>query len=212
MSYVLNCLILNMDFTRPSNLYRYSERIWLERSLKLGEFRVRAASDYKKFESDSARHDDELVRIDKSPGSSVIITNERTGERIVPVGDVTYRTEIGTNYLTVCFSQRWNETLFDVFPDTDACLVIHNVDEFIERFHFAASSVLPESQWIGLDAPVEYGRESCLGGVFSKPNQFRNQHEWRFAWLPVRSLTNIEPVIVKLGNIESIAEIVDKPL
>lgn len=201
-----------MDYIRPSNLYRYSERKWLERSLKLGEFRLRAASDYKKFESDFARHDDELVRTHKSPGSSVIITNERTGQRIVPIGDVTYRTETGTDYLTICFSQRWHEALFDVFPDTDACLVIHNVDEFIERFHFAASFVLPESQWLGFDAPVEYGRKSCFGAVFSKPIQFRNQYEWRFVWSPVRSLKNIDSVLIKLGNIESIAEIVDKPL
>jgi len=33
--------MLSADYQRPSKLYRYSERQWLERSLTLGEFRLR---------------------------------------------------------------------------------------------------------------------------------------------------------------------------
>lgn len=57
--------------TPPPKLYRYSEKKWLERSLEVGEFRLRAASDYKSQELDSARHDNELVRINKSSAESV---------------------------------------------------------------------------------------------------------------------------------------------
>ncbi|MGZ4992690.1 MAG: hypothetical protein ACXV79_00860 [Methylobacter sp.] len=68
---------------------------------------------------------------------------------------------MGTNYLTTCFSDRWDELLFNHFPGTDACLVIHNVDEFSERLHTAAELALPD--WAGIDGPIVYGGRSELG-------------------------------------------------
>ncbi|GKQ59626.1 hypothetical protein QMTAC487_34870 [Sphaerotilus sp. FB-3] len=200
---------MEIDLTRPPKLYRYSERKWLERSLELGEFRLRPATDYKQQETDAARHDDELVRISTSPASAVTITIEGTGQTIKPIGDVVYRSEVGTNYLTICFSKRWDEHLFDDFPGTDACLVIHDVDDFCERFHSAAELALP--QWAGIDAAVVYGGKSNLGAVFSKPLQFIVQHEWRFAWHPYTPVKELAPVLLTIGSIADIAEIVERP-
>lgn len=200
---------MEIDLTRPPKLYRYSERKWLERSLELGEFRLRPATDYKQQETDAARHDDELVRINTSPASAMTITIERTGQTIKPIGDVVYRSEVGTNYLTICFSKRWDEHLFDDFPGADACLVIHNVDDFCERFHSAAELALP--QWAGIDAAVVYGGKSNLGAVFSKPLQFIVQHEWRFAWHPHTPVKELAPVLLTIGSIADIAEIVERP-
>jgi hypothetical protein len=200
---------MEIDLTRPPKLYRYSERKWLERSLELGEFRLRPATDYKQQETDAARHDDELVRINTSPASAVTITIERTGQTIKPIGDVVYRSEVGTNYLTICFSKRWDEHLFDDFPGTNACLVVHNVDDFCERFHSAAELALP--QWTGIDAAVVYGGKSNLGAVFSKPLQFIVQHEWRFAWHPHTPVKELAPVLLTIGSIADIAEIVERP-
>lgn len=200
---------MEIDLTRPPKLYRYSERKWLERSLELGEFRLRPATDYKQQEIDSARHDDELVRISTSPASAVTITIERTGQTIKPIGDVVYRSDVGTNYLTICFSKRWDEHLFDDFPGTDACLVIHDVEDFCERFHSAAELALP--QWAGIDAAVVYGGKSNLGAVFSKPLQFIVQHEWRFAWRPHTRVEELAPVMLTIGSIADIAEIVERP-
>lgn len=81
---------MEIDLTRPPKLYRYSERKWLERSLELGEFRLRPATDYKQQETDAARHDDELVRTSTSPASAVTITIEGTGQTNKPTGDVVY--------------------------------------------------------------------------------------------------------------------------
>lgn len=200
---------MEIDLTRPSKLYRYSERKWLERSLELGEFRLRPASDYKQQETDAARHDDELVRISTSPASAVTITIEGTGQTIKPIGDVVNRSEVGTNYLTICFSKRWDEHLFDDFPGTDACLVIHGVDDFCQRFHSAAELALP--QWAGIDAAVVYSGKSNLGAVFSKPLQFIVQHEWRFAWAPYTPVKELAPVLLTIGSIADIAEIVERP-
>jgi len=193
----------------PVKLYRYSELIWLERSLRLGEFRLRPATDYRNFEGDIARQDDELVRVNTSPASAVIITNLTTGETHKPDSDVTYRSEIRTNYLAMCFSYRWDEKLFDEFHGTDACLVIHSYEEFSERIHVAAEAVLPN--WVGHDAPVVYGGRSEYGTVFSKPARFITQHEWRFAWGPPMPVKYIDPIKICIGNIQNIAEIVKRP-
>lgn len=199
---------MEIDLTRPLKLYRYSERKWLERSLELGEFRLRPATDYKQHETDAARHDDELVRIKKSPASSVLINIESTGQTIQPIGEVVYRSEVGTNYLTICFSKHWDEQLFDEFPDTDACLVIHEVEDFCARFHLAAELMLP--QWTGIDAAIVYGGRSNLGAVFSKPIQFILQNEWRFAWHPHVPVSQLAPVKITIGSIADIAEIIDR--
>lgn len=200
---------MKTDFMRPPKLYRYSEKKWLERSLGLGEFRLRPATDYKQQETDAARHDDELVRINTSPASSVLITVTHTGQIIKPIGEVVYRTDVGTNYLTICFSKLWGEHQFDDFPGTDACLVIHEVDDFCERLHHAAEIALPE--WAGVDAAVVYGGSSALGAVFSKPLKFSSQHEWRFAWRPHQRVEELSPVLLTIGSIADIAEIVARP-
>jgi hypothetical protein len=161
------------------------------------------------LEADQARHDDELVRIDRSPASAVTITVQDTGQQIIPIGEVVYRSEIGTNYLTVCFSDRWDTHLFDDFQGSDACLVIHDVEAFSERFHEAVTLVLPN--WAGIDGPVAYGGPSSLGPVFSKPFQFVVQHEWRFAWCPFKPIQEIEAINISMGSIANIAEIIERP-
>ena len=111
--------------------------------------------------------------------------------------------------LIICFSKRWDEHLFDDIPGTDACLIIHDVDDFCERFHSAAELALP--QWAGIDAAVVYGGKSNLGAVFSKPLQFIVQHEWRFAWRPHTPVKKLAPVLLTIGSISDIAEIVERP-
>lgn len=197
------------DITPPSKLYRYSEMKWLERSLKLGEFRLRPAADYQAYEVDQARYDDELVRVFKSPAKNVSIKVLESGQYIEPIGEVVYRSEVGTSYLLLCFSERWDELLFDDFAGSDSCLIIHNVSEFTERLHEEVSLILPE--WIGFDAPVVYGGCSDFGAVFSKPLQYIVQHEWRFSWRPKAPLAKVEPVTVRIGDISDIAELVQKP-
>src|SRR5436189_6180729 len=66
---------LTIDCRRPQRLYRYSNAIWLERSLKFGEFRLCPAADYKDLLNDPARTDDELVRLQSTEGKYVRITH-----------------------------------------------------------------------------------------------------------------------------------------
>ena len=198
-----------VDCRRPPKLYRYSQAKWLEGSLKFGEFRLRPAADYKDLITDAARNDDELVRVQSTDGQHVKIEILRTGQEITPIGPVTYRSEVGTNYLVSCFSTAWDSHLFEEFPDTDACLVIHQTEEFCERLHAAADVQL--AGWVGIDGAVSYGGRSPLGAVFSKPLQFLRQNEWRFAWIPPKPRQVMETKILKIGNIEAIAEVRMKP-
>jgi hypothetical protein len=196
---------LTIDCRRPQKLYRYSSAKWLERSLELGEFRLRPATDYRDLVTDTARKDDELVRIQSTDGRHVKITQIETGKDIIPIGPITYRSELHTNYLVLFFSTIWDPRLFNEFSDTNACLVIHEVDEFCERIHAAAEVQL--TGWVGIDGAATYGVRSPLGAVFSKQLKFLQQQEWRFAWLPVWSMKTLEPTVLKIGNIEALAEI-----
>lgn len=131
---------------------------------------LRPAADYHDQVDDAARHDNELVRLQSTDGAAVRISVSG-GPAITPIGEVRYRLEIRSNHLVACFSTAPN--LFTEFPDTDACLIIHEVDQFCERLHAAAEAQLPD--WAGFDAAVIYGGRHPLGAVLSRPLHFNDQ-------------------------------------
>lgn len=163
-------------YSRPKKLYRYSQRQWLERSLQLGEFRLRPAS----------------------PAGP-------TGEQILPFGP---RASAAGGYLTLSLTSASDEQLFDAFPGADCCLVIHHAEEFGERIHRAAQKALPG--WAGIDAALSYGMPSPLGSAFSKARQHAPEKEWLFAWRPRQPMPSFNPIVIRIGSIEGIAELRDK--
>jgi hypothetical protein len=175
----------------------------LERSLKLGEFRLRSAADYNDLIDDAARNDNELLRLQSSDGAAVKTSVVGRPGEIKPIGPVNYRSEIRTNYFVACFSTAAN--LFSEFPDTNACLVIDKLGEFCERIHAAAEIQLPD--WVGMDGGVTYGGPNPLGAVFSKPLRFLSQREWRFGWLPKVPIRDLKPIFLTIGSIEDLAHI-----
>jgi hypothetical protein len=188
----------------PSKLYRYSEVRWLDASLKAGEFRLRPASDYLLMEADRARQDNEMIRVRTSDRSNVRITLE-SGQEIHSTSDLTYTTTIQTDYFTLCFSEDWHDDQFKAFSGTDACLVIHHLQVFRERFFAAMENYLPD--WGGADGPITYGGRSPLGAMFSKPIEFFPQFEWRFSWVPPQRTAKLEPMVIRIGDLRDIAEI-----
>lgn len=163
---------------RPSKLYRYSQRRWLERSLTLGEFRLCPPG--------------ELNRMCDS-------------EQILPFRSAAAQPASAASYLTLSLARDWNDDLFDEFPGTDCCLVIHNAEEFGERIHRAAEKALPN--WAGIDAAISYGKPSPLGSAFSKNKDYAIEKEWLFAWRPVQPTASLHPVVIQIGSIEQIAEL-----
>lgn len=198
-----------VDCTRPLELFRYSRCRWNLKSLLAGEFRLVPASDFGELKNDAARQDNELVREETSPGDKVTITHVATGKPIKVIGDVIYREEVGTDYYTLCLSSTWDRVLFDDFKGSNSCLVIHHPEEFCERVHFYAEKQLKD--WTGIDAAVSYLAKSPLGPAFSKHWKYLAQKEWRFAWHPPVRVNKLAPIIIRIGCIESIAEILRRP-
>lgn len=171
-----------IDYRRPPKLYRYSDRHWLERSLTLGEFRLRP----------SAEH----IQHSYHP---------RASEQILPFRRGASGAAAPGGFLTLSLAKAWDTCLFDEFSGADCCLVIHDAEQFGERIHRAAQRVLPH--WAGIDAAISYGMPSPLGAAFSKTRQQARQKEWLFAWRPIEPAISLHPVVIEIGNIEEIAEL-----
>jgi hypothetical protein len=109
--------------------------------------------------------------------------------------------------LTLSFSQVWDRNLFDLFS-ADACLIIHNTEEFGERVHRAVQRTLPS--WAGIDGAVEYGTRAALGAAFTKTPAEAQEREWQFAWRAMQANLSLNPVMIKIGSIEQFAELRDR--
>jgi len=110
--------------------------------------------------------------------------------------------------LTLSFSTVWDKDLFDLLAPADSCLIIHNTEEFGERLHRAVHRTLPS--WAGIDGAVEYGVRAALGTAFTKSSAEAHEHEWQFAWRAMGPQMSLNPVIIKIGSIESFAELRDR--
>ena len=84
--------------------------------------------------------------------------------------------------------------------DVDSCLVIHNSEEFGERLHRAVQRILPT--WDGVRA--------ALGVAFTKTLAEAAECEWQFAWRPMTPQSRMNPLTIKIGSIESFAELRDR--
>jgi hypothetical protein len=116
-----------------------------------------------------------------------------------------FRLAPANGFLTLSFATAWDKSLFDVLGPADACLVIHNSEEFGERLHRAVQRALPN--WAGIDGPVEYGVRSRLGQAFSAGAGQAREQEWKFAWRSMSPHASLNPVVVRIGSIEQFAEL-----
>lgn len=109
--------------------------------------------------------------------------------------------------LTLSFSTVWDKELFQLLAPADSCLIIHNTEEFGERLHRAVQRTLPS--WAGIDGAVEYGVRAALGAAFTKTSAEAHEKEWQFAWRAMAPQMSLNPVTIKIGSIESFAELRD---
>lgn len=172
--------MLAIDSPRPAKLYLYAGRVALERCLTLGEFQLRPELP---VAADVAAADSQILPFRHKQSASGALAN----------------------FLTLRLTHAWDDHRFDAATGADCCLVIHQAEIFGERIHRAAQKALPN--WAGIDAAVSYGLPSPLGAAFSKTRQQAAEREWLFAWRPVHHLQRVHPVVICIGNIESIAEL-----
>lgn len=119
--------------------------------------------------------------------------------------DGQFRLTPATQSLVLAFSTAWSDALFAQYAPDGACLVIHNTEEFGERLHRAVKRTIPS--WAGIDGAVEYGSRAALGALFTKSLAEAHEQEWQFAWRPMVPQPRMNALIVKIGSIESFAEI-----
>lgn len=152
-----------------------------------------------------ARRDIEAIHDTLVDTKSMTITT-LSGKEIGPISRVKLSTIFGlANSYIYCLSYDFDEVLHDKF-DSNACLVIHNTEEFSKRLHEKMTEFLPGHT--GKNQRVCYGNHQSFSGVlFSKDKHFLYQREYRYAWTPYNPT---EPINPELFVHEKYDEIIDK--
>lgn len=192
-------------------LFRYDKREWLHELVQFGRLRVKAAREYALMEDDPARRDDEQVKHSYSPGEYVTVTFP-DGRTSRPIGDLHYRAT-GIDYYAYCVANEWDPDLFSDFK-SDACVVIHNVEEFARRLSSAASPRL--RNWYFHYNPIEYfdtyerQPHERIDNAMSKDFRFAYQRETRFLWAGIgQSAAGF--IDLDLGPLKDIASLTSRP-
>lgn len=193
---------------------KYGERQFLEPMLNKGLVRILPAANYADPSLNSAIRDDELslpLNVDQftaGPLRDVFhlgpTQRAATGSRL----DVTIHGK--SNYYVFCAAYRLSARLIMDFGG-DACLVIHNPDEFADRINQA---MRPHTEgWSFVYRDVEYYDPLQtnlieVNVLYSKHFRYSYQRETRLAWLPPAPVVSLDPVYLELGPLTDIAELV----
>jgi hypothetical protein len=191
-------------------LFRYGRHEHLEPLLLRGELRMFRASKQKDRPGDAARFDDECEKRSYMPGQYTRIST--VDGRDIPVNGDVRRAVVGPDYYMLCMSCDWDETLLNSFSDVDACLIITDVDNFMNRLEAAAAKKLPG--WVFHHNPVEYfdpyelPANTRLDSAMSKDFRFAYQREYRVLVFPLHGETTGKFVdLPPLGSLNGIADL-----
>lgn len=203
-------------------LAKYGKRQHLRESLHKGLVRIVPASSYSDPSLNRAIKDNELEISVLIPSSDirVKIPAYSGGPPVVPVqvlDNVTYTWRSKTDYFVYCLSMALDCRLFDDFQ-ADACLIITQPKEFIERLESAFERAM--SGWSGISRPVQYvdpflqaGPLRTSGGKLDvhlcKHFRYSYQREYRCIWLPDHAQQSLTPVFLELGSLEDCCEIIE---
>ncbi|MGA2085236.1 MAG: hypothetical protein ABSG60_06950 [Terracidiphilus sp.] len=193
-------------------LVKYGKRSWLTRTLAKGEWRISPASYYSDATLSKARRDSELefhIRAANLEKTSKPVEGME-GQYYHVLKDVfAIDIKAATNYYLVCLARGLIYRMFDDF-DADACLIIHNEDEFVRRMLRAFAAINP--RWFGTFKAVDY-IDPCMPRLpidvhFAKHFRYSYQEEVRFVWTPLSpSLAKLSQFTINLGPIDDICEL-----
>lgn len=194
--------------TPGSYLLRFSKREYNEQTLQTGHLRVSSASAYDDDAHLRAVRDREMERTTFALPSEVELTTE-TGQRLEPLGAVTVRTQSCTDYYLYCVSLTFARRLFHDFR-ADSCLLIHNVNAFVDRLINTVLQIYPgytvSGQNVEYFDPFDCRRE--IDVFFMKPFAYAYQQEFRIVWIPPNPIQRLEPFFIELGSLEDCAELI----
>lgn len=190
-------------------LFRYDKRVHIENLVTKGSIRLRPASDFRNMENDRARQDEECSKKVFLPGAHTRITT-RDGRSIPILGDAEKKVSM-ENYYVFCMACDWDQDLFTAFEGADTCVVIKDVEEFVNRVEYAATPQLPG--WFFHHSPVQYfdpyerTKNEYFDAAMSKDFKFAYQREYRFLWFS----QNEEQVdgfkFLSLGSLGNLADV-----
>ena len=206
------------------HVVKYGERRFMEAFLKDGQMQI----------SPSRRFDDEgfnqALRDDEN---SVTVFGARTSDgRVILAHDlpkwwgdrysmIDFSSSMDRDYMIYCMARPLSPTLFSHFGRAyDACVLIHDMDEFVSRVHEGAKTDFPPTEFdhdqryvtyidpLGAIEPIPYvlaGRRATI--PFLKHFKHAYQEEFRFVWLPKAPRRDFREVRISIGSLTDIAEL-----
>lgn len=207
----------NLNLVNGKYLVKYGRFCYLEKMFKEGAMRIAPASSYKDSSLNYAIHDDEMVLTTYGLPQEVTMTvkDSKTGEdkgRLSPKGNITYYSECKTDYYVFCLSLVYDYRLFDDFDNSDCCIVIHQLDDFLRRVESSSCQELPG--WRMFRMPVIYldpfNTQEEHTPFFTKNFKYAYQFEYRLAWIPPNSnfKDKIDYLFLNIGDMKDIAKLI----
>lgn len=190
-------------------LFRYDQKIHLNKIVSEGSIRIRPASAFYPIENDEARQDQELSKRTFLPGGYTKVTT-MDGKKIQVIGDI--QRDVGIpDYYVFCMVCDWDPGLISDFKGSDSCLVIRDTETFSIKMESAGKKLLP--RWVFYHSPVEYfdpyegTKNEYIDPTMSKDFKFAYQKEYRFLWFSQIGEEADEFRFLELGDLGDISEV-----
>lgn len=128
--------------------------------------------------------------------------------------EITKKLTMESDYLVYCMSTFYNYRLFDDF-ESDACVIIKDIDEFIIRIKKCLENRKTFSCWNLFHNIISY-YDPCTSQLtkenitipFMKEIKYKFEREYRFVLIPDKPQKSLEPVLLNIGSLKDICEIV----
>jgi len=192
------------------SMFKFGKSQYLEPTLQRGAHRICPASFYRDDALVSAIKDDELQFSRQTCNAYVEIIDQEGGRRTFPTaGPAKITHTVNTDYYLACYAMALENRLFDDF-DADACLVIHDIERYVNRLQEVIEPALPKWTWV--PGVVQYHDPYNLlktpDVYFSKHMRYAYQREIRMIWVPPEPRIHLEPMHFEIGDLSSCCDLI----
>lgn len=197
--------------TKNFRLYKFGKRRNIYNLAHHGKLYLTPASAYSdKSLSKGAFDDEELQLIQSLPEDVKFeLLCPDTGRVIEELevdgaGEMSFLS--GTNYYVFCMTYIYHPDFYDEF-DADTCLVITDPDRYINQACKSIMNELPD--WTINAGSVRYKSKNDVFNMdngyrdifYGKSDEYRHQREIRIVCAPPKSILNLLPITVDIGNL-----------
>ncbi len=191
-----------------SYLVKYGKRSFLQSAVESGRIRISPASSYTDASLNHAVRDNELeFTITPNPREATLHIFSGKDGHYKGSGKprrLSMTTRSKTDYYVYCLSSSLSPRLFLDF-EADACLVIADPDDFVERVLCGLEAQCPD--WSGVGMAVSYidpllCERRDIDVFNSKHFRYSYQKEFRLTWVPETPATSIDHVSLEIGSLK----------